>query len=203
MRFLRKSARLLAAAVTFVLFIWTGRPSYAGSDQRWEVVKAFAKAIKYQESHYLPYLAAVGILIFIALLLIILYYFRTKGKTGSLFKISVSNQKRALFRLSIDLDLYFAPAGTQNFRAGKVVDLSGGGLQFSTDQQLRINNLLKIIFQLSPENKFELTGRIARVAEKPGESEKKYLVGVEFLDITTSDQDKIIGFLLQEQQVRI
>lgn len=207
MSFPKKPWKLLVAVLTFAVFAWVASPSYSSSDQAWELAKAFAEAIRYQESHYFTYLVIIAAPVLLTLTAIMIYM-RNRNSSEDTDSADETandkNQKRAWFRLSLNIDLHYAPAGTEDFRKGKLVDLSGGGLMFSTNQQLKKNDWLELNFELNPETKLDLNGRVARVVEKPGSGEKRsFLIGVEFSNIKRSEQDKIISFLLREQQMRI
>ncbi|HOV79150.1 MAG TPA: PilZ domain-containing protein [Bacillota bacterium] len=199
---LKKPWKPGAVWVTSTVFISAADPAYSGANQTWELVKAFAEAIRYQESYYLPYAVIVGVLAFMALAAAVVTACRRKKSAAGFFELkSDEKQRRNWFRLPLAVELFYAPAGTEDFKKGRIVDLSGGGLRFSAGQPLQPDTRLRLCFELG-DHKLDLAGRVVRVAETAESSGKStFLIGVEFTGIKTGEQDHIVGFLLREQQL--
>ncbi len=82
------------------------------------------------------------------------------------------------------------------------VDLSGGGIRFSTSDKLDIDQILKIEMVLVPD----CVGIVAycRVVDSQLNSKNQYNIALEFVQLKESDRDAIIRhiFKLQSQQLR-
>jgi len=111
------------------------------------------------------------------------------------------NQKRAWLRLAFKKDLLFKIKDDGEFNRGQITNLSGGGMQFSTGRELTPNEQIRVSFALGPDKKFNLDGRVVRVMpSSDGQGEKCFLTGIQFLHLTSAEQDRIVNSVLQEQR---
>ncbi|MCL4424588.1 MAG: flagellar brake domain-containing protein [Firmicutes bacterium] len=82
----------------------------------------------------------------------------------------------------------------------RTADISGGGLLLVTRENLSPGTRLALIISL-PRVKIKAEGKVARLVqtqERRGVTE--YFLGVGFTTITDWDQDKIIGYIFEEQR---
>jgi len=83
---------------------------------------------------------------------------------------------------------------------GYVLDISGGGMMMTTEEELSKNDLLIFDLQLNPENVIrDLLGKVVRV-EKQLAGEKN-TINIQFLNIKPAEQDLIVR-LVQQQKIK-
>lgn len=83
---------------------------------------------------------------------------------------------------------------------GNTIDLSGGGLQFITKHNVPENKLLQINLNLNNE-KLIVFAKPARIRPYPDEKDRQYwAVGVQFINISESERDKIIKYVFDWQR---
>jgi len=195
---------------TALLVVITAEPAFSQTDSNgWEVIQSFKQALEEQESRNQRYLILYLSLLFILAGLSVYWYrVQTKMKMDSteLWKnldragCGTDEQRRAWLRLSMDLYLLYTPYWDNHFKKAKIIDISGGGLLFATDQEFQHKDRLRIIIELYPEEKLNLVGMVTRILENPEQAQGRYLVGVQFLEIKKREQDSIVGQILQKQQ---
>jgi Tfp pilus assembly protein PilZ len=90
----------------------------------------------------------------------------------------------------------------ENYEKAKAVNISGGGLLFTTDKKLEQNENLQIVLNFADDRRMDIAGQVAWISENTAENkEKLYLVGVKFSDIKASDRDGLISRILQKQRM--
>lgn len=217
MNILEGSDSLVSIFVEFVLIFMAtllgpAQPSLASQSSgntSWELTKAFGEAMRYQELSNKRFIVLFLIILVILLGVIIVWYITQrrptntdKGQPQAWWNNDNSSNEtqRAWMRLSINQDLLFSKDDNDNFQKGKIVNISGSGLLFATDQDIKLNDKLRILFKLIPNKKLNLTGKVVRVVESPAATKKSSLIGVEFININRGDQDSIISKILEIQQ---
>jgi len=109
-------------------------------------------------------------------------------------------QRRDYFRLDIDgiVDLHQEKKdGSTNKKEVKLVDVSGGGLQIKTKLNFEKGNEIKISFKRLLNLDDLIKGKIVRKTKENFEVNK---YGVEFIDISNSDREKIIQWIFNLQR---
>jgi Tfp pilus assembly protein PilZ len=198
--------KLLMPAATilllFILLISTSTPAFCFShDVLTDFAGVFVKTLRSQlsinQSYLIPYAAAAAVmLVIIILLLRSLLKVIKNSKTNDSFK----EQKRAWLRLPVNQYFLFARDNDNDYEEAKAVNISGGGLLFTTRRKLEQNENLKIILNFAGDKKLALAGQVAWIADNTTEnSEMIYLVGVRFGDIKASERDGLISRILQKQ----
>lgn len=109
-------------------------------------------------------------------------------------------QRRDYFRLELDgiVELQQEKKdGSVNKKEVKLVDISGGGLQIKTKFNLEAGNKIKISFKKLLKLDNLIKGKIVR---KSKEDFEVYKYGIEFIDISDSDREKIIQWIFNLQR---
>jgi len=208
---LKKMFILLTTQLLLLTFLVTApaTPSYGDKSTTWKLIQSFGETMNYQEARGRLYL-----LIFFVTVLILaaagLFWSLIKNNSSSNEAAGLepdpdlqapdSSQKRSWFRLALKKDLLFQMKNAGEFNRGQIVNLSGGGIQFSTVRKLAPNDLIRVSFELGPDKKFNLDGRVVRVAAaSDGQGKDCFLTGVQFINLTSTEQDRIANSILQEQ----
>ncbi|WP_341877206.1 flagellar brake protein [Defluviitalea saccharophila] len=109
-------------------------------------------------------------------------------------------QRREFFRLECVIPFQFKAGDT--WEKGIIKDISGGGIRFITNSQLKTQGEIILRIPLD-EEEITLSGKLL-IKEASNTELYKYQYRVSFEDIKKSDQDTIIQyiFLQQRKQVR-
>jgi len=116
-----------------------------------------------------------------------------------------SSQKRKWFRLATRAEFKWMPvdqdsqARHNRYTVDRLIDISGGGICFSTDKRLNPGNQIKITISTGQGDPIYLNGQVTRVSRDNG----SYKVAVEFIDIRAGQQDRIITWILARQRKAI
>jgi Tfp pilus assembly protein PilZ len=142
---------------------------------------------------------AATLLLVIIILLIQILLKSARNRTS---KDSMWGQKRDWLRLPVNQYFLYARGNDNNFEKAKAVNISGGGLLFTTDKKLEQNENLQIVLNFAEDKRMDIVGQVAWISENSAENkEKLYLVGVKFGDIKASDRDGLISRILQKQRM--
>lgn len=87
---------------------------------------------------------------------------------------------------------------SENFSA-TTIDISGGGLMFATESEIKQGDFLELIFYLNKETTVSAIGKAMRVIDDVRVKNKKS-VGVEFTLIEERERDKIIRYIFNQQR---
>lgn len=115
-----------------------------------------------------------------------------------------SSDNRAWFRMPIQMQFKWQHWPEEDHVKprkfpGIALDISGGGMLFQTTELLNVQDEIKVWITID-ETPIELIAQVVRTQEKLNENaEKKYLVGVKFIDIREGIRDKIIAWVLKCQ----
>ncbi len=110
-------------------------------------------------------------------------------------------ERRAFPRLPVKFSAHYAElrdgGGNLSFSKSTMLDISGGGILLETHRVCPQETLLRVKFNIPlgrMEEELILTGRIVRSV--PGEGARKSQVGVEFIDITSRQQEWLAQYVL-------
>ncbi|AEG15332.1 type IV pilus assembly PilZ [Desulfofundulus kuznetsovii DSM 6115] len=110
-------------------------------------------------------------------------------------------QQRQHVRLKTLLEVHYAHPPEKNrrprYKKAFTVDISGGGMLLAMDEPVLPGRELLVEFNLplrTGARKMELRGRVVRLQER---EKSKYHVALEFVDITTAQQDLIMRYIFQ------
>lgn len=120
--------------------------------------------------------------------------------------IMEKSQRRQYFRLGCILSILFADINENEdvWNEGLIVDISGGGLRFTSKSKIDSNSMLKCKIELSVNNKvydMELKGKVI-LSDIVDFDTMKYETRIMFDDISDEDREKIIKFIFEEERKR-
>lgn len=78
------------------------------------------------------------------------------------------------------------------------IDISGGGMQLLTKEQLAIDTLLLVQFEIPPKGVIRATARVKRSIPREDDGPPRYFTGLAFEDISVHDQEAIINFIFRK-----
>lgn len=113
-------------------------------------------------------------------------------------------QRRGFYRLDTFLPITFTFAEPQEKAVleygeqGVICNLSGGGLGMIYSHPASLGRTVGMLLPLG-EHRLAVWGRIVRCDSLSNAKITRYLLGVQFLDISTRDQDRVIKFVFREQ----
>jgi len=170
----------------------------------WKLIQSFQKTMGDIQARNQAYwwVFALLMLLFMGLFVYLYYTQKKSPKKMTGFTLSSSSKsKRALMRMDVQQNLLYAKANENVYRKGKTINISGGGLLFATNMKYQQNDTLKIAIELEHGEVMRVRGRIVRIAEKSDDDDKnKYMLGIQFTDISHGEQDRIIQMVLNSQR---
>jgi len=83
------------------------------------------------------------------------------------------------------------------------VDLSGGGLQFVSTQEVKLNDRIFLILTLSQDVRLMIRGEVARVERYMEGSRLNYRVGLGFVEMPDSIREHIIKYIFLQMRQRV
>ena len=115
-------------------------------------------------------------------------------------------QRREYFRLKILKSFEYKVIDDKNKKgeaprlySGIILDISGGGVLFSSKHDLDQNDLIEFELPLGKDGKIILTGKVVRKQYNVQQS-FLYEYGVKFEDLNTKDKELLIKFIFDEQR---
>lgn len=156
-----------------------------------------------------------ALVVTIVLLVVIIFLLRSQVKSikdrANVWNIDLNDpaggqdsQRRAWLRLPVNQYFLYAQDDSNLYEKTKAINISGGGLLFATDEKPDLKEKLKININVAPGKTLTLNGQVAWVSENHEDnSDSRYMVGIEFVDIKAGEQDSIVSRILQEQQQMI
>lgn len=115
---------------------------------------------------------------------------------------SSSQQKRNWYRLKTRGEFKWVPAELapnvkeNKYRHDQLIDVSGGGLCFSTAEPIANGDEIKLILSLGEKNPLVLNGKVIRAVEDAG----VHTVSIEYIGIRDGQRDRIISWILKNQR---
>ncbi|QNO16437.1 PilZ domain-containing protein [Alkalicella caledoniensis] len=110
-------------------------------------------------------------------------------------------EKRNFYRLNYNLSFDFVILNPESIEAisnpmiGVLKDLSGGGLSFSSEEDVELDQLLEVKIN-DGKSLILVLGKIVRKQKL----ENHYLYGLEFVYIDEKTQDKLVQFIFNVQR---
>lgn len=89
-------------------------------------------------------------------------------------------------------------------KRGTIVDISGGGIRFTSEQEVPTGSYLLAVFILYTDGvarRFRLTGYVVESWRNQGDSEKKYTGRVKFLIKDDTIREEIIQYIFKEERL--
>ena len=112
--------------------------------------------------------------------------------------------KRNYIRVLVSIPVYFQSVDSEvqldTWKKGKSKDLSGGGLCFTSHEEIGEQSLFNIRIVL-PDTEVMTLGRLCRVEKKSGK--KQSIVSIEFVDLSERERDVIIRYVFYIQRTML
>ena len=111
-------------------------------------------------------------------------------------------QRRSFVRVPVLYPIMFQTVtkeGLSNSNKGTMLDLSGGGLRFMTEEPVENRSLLYAQIPL-PNGDLQVPVRVCRVEKVEDSKPQRYCVSIEFHEILERDRDRIIRFVFDTQR---
>ncbi len=114
-------------------------------------------------------------------------------------------QRRNFVRLDTKIPMYYSRLNesllpvSEKFDA-TTIDISGGGMMFSTKHQVELGEMLEIRVCFSADNFVTAIGTAIRVIPINSSKVQTLSVGVEFTIIEEGERDKIIRYIFNQQR---
>ncbi len=111
-------------------------------------------------------------------------------------------QNRKFVRLPVMLDILYAEKTggkkKSEYIKGHTLDISGGGLRFASNKSYPINTVFEfkiMVPELPDALEIKVLGKVVRIADV---TDAGYHISVKYTDISVSDQEKLIKYILKE-----
>lgn len=118
-------------------------------------------------------------------------------------------QRRQWFRLPVQTWLKwfhfrgFAPSDDYEFRRDRMVDISGGGLSFTTDRKLDTGAIITFLLDVGDSEPLSVWGRVVRVQDKSPDEPWRYSIAIQFADLPNADQRRLLSWIMKGQRAAI
>lgn len=111
-------------------------------------------------------------------------------------------QKRHSVRLNISLPIQFRYLDRNDDKVykGLTVDISAGGVLFSSSQACESGERIKVELELNEQIKISAVALVVRSFNKDEDALRGYRVAVKFEDLTENQRDKIFRFIFDKQR---
>jgi len=111
-------------------------------------------------------------------------------------------QKRQSVRLSVSLPIQFQylDRNDDSVYKGLTVDISAGGVLFSSSQPCTPGESIKVELELTEKDKISSVARVVRCSDKSEDALRRYRVAIQFEDITENQRDRIFKFIFDKQR---
>ncbi len=129
-----------------------------------------------------------------------------RHRFGVILRPLSSQQKRNWFRLRINAEIQWIPAAEAwktkegHYKKDRLVDISGGGLCFTTAEKLNPGDEIKFLLDVGGDKPLSLTGRVLRIHDEPGENKTMSKVAVQFENILNGVRDRIVCLIMKRQR---
>lgn len=113
------------------------------------------------------------------------------------------NQKREFVRLEVNLSVRFRVVDGDNrgpIEEGMTIDISAGGILFSTQADIKAGQKIEMELQLSDKESFFSQAHAIRVFERGKHEKNSVRVAIEYDDISESQRDRIFRFIFEKQR---
>ena len=110
-------------------------------------------------------------------------------------------QKREYVRLNVSLPVRFKIIDEEDkneIEEGITIDISAGGMLFSTKAEVKNGQKIEMEITLALENQFFCQAHVIRIFEK--KENNAIWVAVEYNDISEADRDRIFKFIFEKQR---
>lgn len=210
----RRINKLLLILMLFLSLILMSTSAFCASDNP---AKDFTDSVKGALSNqaagqiYLPLFIAVTAVLLAVIAFLLRNQARLIKNKSVIWHINFNEpddgtdkQRRAWYRLPVNQYFLYAQDNSNYYEKTKAINISGGGLLFATNEKPKEDERLKIYINIAPGKKLILNGKVAWISENPeDDTDNRFLVGIEFINIKDSERDSIVGKILEKQQALI
>lgn len=115
-------------------------------------------------------------------------------------------QKRQWFRLKTRDWLRwfhfrgFSPLGDSDYKQDRMVDIGGGGLSFTTEQQLDIGAIITFLLDVGSGEPLSVWGRVVRVQDATKNQPQRYFIAIQFAELPDADRQRLVVWIMQGQR---
>ncbi len=98
----------------------------------------------------------------------------------------------------------FLPNCNDKIRTGTIVDISGGGIRFNSDTELKSGDHILAVAHLANERmnqEFHIVGSVISCEKKEQVTEKKYVSRVKFMIKDDRVREDIIRYIFEEERL--
>ncbi|MBM7623501.1 flagellar brake protein [Sporohalobacter salinus] len=110
--------------------------------------------------------------------------------------------RREINYRQLDLDdlqeLEYDEEKQEEFKLAFTVDISGGGILLAVKEDISVNSFIEIKFKIQDFSFEKIIGKVIRIDEL-SDYEDKIGLGVKYIDISQSQQDEVVQWVLQKQ----
>ncbi|MEN6389937.1 MAG: PilZ domain-containing protein [Syntrophomonas sp.] len=121
-------------------------------------------------------------------------------------KPSTSNQRRQWFRIKTNLlikwiqSLRASTVKETQYNRDQLVDISGGGLSFTTHSALSPDDELNFQLDIGSKKPLNLKGKVLRVQDDGDTVQPTYFVAIQFSDLLSGERDRLVSWILKGQR---
>jgi hypothetical protein len=128
------------------------------------------------------------------------------------FKLEKSTAQRKFFRTPVKIDIVWSQKvdvkGKDILHCSKVVNISGGGLCFRTEEVLKADDLININLEICEEESLVIPSRVIRAIKVTNHKDEElggefYEVAVNFNKLPRSQEDKVVKYVMGYERDRI
>jgi len=122
----------------------------------------------------------------------------------------VVNQKRSYVRLQVVLPVKYRIVDENNGEEhkdsesrsyqGQTVNISAGGILFSTDIRLERQQYIEIELFMPNRQCFKTKAKILRVFDKIGYKKGKFWIAIEYEDVSDAERDRIFNYIFEKER---
>lgn len=110
-------------------------------------------------------------------------------------------QRRKWVRIPTSVGICFRDENEQlEVIEGMSIDISGGGVLFSTPYPVEKDQVLELEIKLPEREAIFCKGKVLRIIKDNNKVNKNYQVVVEYYDITEGQRDRIVAYLFEKQR---
>ena len=123
-------------------------------------------------------------------------------------QLSTINQKRAYVRLEVILPIEYRLINDSNdsaddpevFHNGHTVNISAGGVLFSTDMRLETQQHLEVKLYIPNYEPFNCQAKVLRVFDKVDSKRKYFWVAIQYEEISDAERDRIFNYIFEKER---
>ncbi len=128
--------------------------------------------------------------------------------TDKPIQLSTVNQKRAYVRIEVVLPIEYRLLGDSDdseedpevFYDGQTVNISAGGVLFSTDVRLEPQQLIEIKLYIPNYDPFCSKAKVLRIFDKVDFRRKNIWAAIQYIEISDAKRDKLFNYIFEKER---